>query len=121
MTPLERELLETAWPYIWTGMLTGITLFIKSKAKEQATRLDSICSSLKAFQDDIVRIEKAMASDRAENRHRIDVLIGASDARISRIEAVCDSQHGTGQNRRATDKASIHWAQASDVQGSSRG
>jgi hypothetical protein len=120
LTPLELELLESAWPYIWTGMLAGITMFIKSKAKEQNARLDSICDSLKLFQKDVVRIETAMAADRADNRHRIDVLIGSSDARISRIEAICDTQHGTSMNRRSTDVHPIHWAQASDVQGSNK-
>lgn len=117
MTPLERELLETAWPYVWTGMLGVAGIFIRAQAK----RLDAICAALKAFQGDVVRIEKAMAEDRAANRHRIDVLIGSSDARISRIEAVCDAQHGTGRNRRSTDTNNIHWAQASDVQGNSKG
>ena len=117
MTPFEKELLETAWPYIWTGMITGITLFIKSKAKEQATRLASICSSLKAFQEDVVRIEKAMATDRADKQHRLDVLIGESNARLSALEAGCDLLHGSGRNRRASDKHDVHWAQASDIKG----
>jgi hypothetical protein len=116
MTPFEKELLETAWPYVWTGMLAVAGIFLRSQSK----RLDSICASLKQFQDDVVRIEKAMAEDRSANRHRIDVLIGSSDSRISRIEAVCDAQHGTGRNRRATDSHNIHWAQASDVQGSNK-
>lgn len=113
MTTFELELLKTAWPYIWTGMLGIAGWFIRS----QATRLDKICESLGKFSQDVSRIEKEMASDRAENRHRIDRLIGDSDTRITRIEAVCETQHGITVNRRSTDSQPIHWAQTSDVSG----
>jgi hypothetical protein len=113
MTPLEKELLETAWPYVWTGMLAVAGWFLRSQAK----RLETICDSLREFSKDVARIEKEMAEDRAGNRHRIDRLIGESDARIGRIEAVCETQHGIALNRRSTDTRPISWAHESDISG----
>jgi hypothetical protein len=113
MSPLEKELVETAFPYLWTGMLAVAGWFIRCQAK----RLESICESLRQFARDISRIEKEMADDRAENRHRVDRLIGESDARIGRIEAVCETQHGINLSRRATDSRPIHWAHDSDIAG----
>ena len=113
MTPLEKELLETAWPYVWTGMLGVAGFFLRSLSK----RLDSITVALSKFKDDVIRIEKDMAADRADNRHRIDRLIGDSDSRIGRIEAVCETQHGFELRRRSTDTRPINWAHESDISG----
>ena len=113
MTQFEIDLLKTLWPYIWTGILGAGAWFLRS----QSSRLDKICEAMNAFNDDVERIEKAMAEDRSETRHRLDRLIGDSDARIGRIEAVCETQHGVSPNRRATDLRPINWAHDSDIRG----
>ena len=113
MTPFENELLKTLWPYIWTGILGSGAWFLRS----QSERLSSIAKALHEFGVELARVEKQMAEDRADNRHRLDRLIGDSDARIGRIEAVCETQHGVSPNRRATDLRPINWAHDSDIRG----
>lgn len=117
MTPLEVELLKTIWPYLWTGILGAAAWFLKA----QNARLESIAKDLHTFGVDLTRVEKQMLDDRAENRHRIDRLIGESDARIGRIEAVCATQHGGSMSRRSGDSRPIHWAHDSDISGGSVG
>ncbi len=113
MTPFEIELLKTAWPWVWAALLGGSGFYLKSLSKQ----LSAIVESLNRFKEDVVRIEKEMAADRLENRHRIDRLIGDSDTRISRIEAVCETKHGINPNRRSSDPRPIHWAHDSDIAG----
>lgn len=113
MTPLEVELLKTLWPYVWTGILGASAWFLKT----QNARLESIAKALHEFGIELGRVEKQMLDDRAEARHRIDRLIGESDARIGRIEAVCETQHGAAPGRRAGDYRPINWAHDSDVSG----
>ena len=116
MSPFEIELLKTLWPYVWTGMLGVAGWFLRS----QANRLDSICKSMGEFAEDVDRIEKQMIEDRAENRHRLDRVIGASDARISRIEAGFEVSRGDLiLGRRATD-ARGNWAHDSDISGTAK-
>jgi hypothetical protein len=114
MTPFEIELLKTAWPYLWTGMLGVAGWFIRN----QANRLGAISASLNTFAEDVDRIEKEMLVDRAENRHRLDRLIAASDVRLSRIETGCEAQHGiVTLGRRSTDAIKQNWAHDSDISG----
>ena len=113
MTPIEVELLKTLWPYVWTGILGASTWFLKT----QNARLKSIAKSLHEFSIELARVEKQMLDDRAEARHRIDRLIGESDARIGRVEAVCETQHGAAPGRRSGDYRHINWAHDSDVLG----
>lgn len=113
MTPFELELLKTAWPWVWAALLGGAGFYLKALNRQ----IGSIVDSMKQFREDVVRIEKEIAADRMENRHRIDRLIGDSDTRLSRIEAVCETQHGLNFNRRAGDPKPVHWARDSDVSG----
>lgn len=109
MTPFETDLLKTVWPYIWTGIMGAGAWFLRS----QSERLESISKSLHEFGVELARVEKQMIDDRSEARHRIDRLIGESDARIGRIEAVCQARH----NRRSGDPHEINWAHDSDIKG----
>ena len=113
MTPMEMELLKTAWPWIWSAMLAGAGLYLRSLNGQ----LTKICDSLRDFSKDVARIEKEMAEDRASTRHRLDRLVGEADTRITRIEAVCEAQHGISMNRRAGDAKTINWAHDSDISG----
>lgn len=115
MTPFEVELLKSLWPYIWTGILGAGAWFLRT----QNARLEAISKSLHEFGIELARVEKQMLDDRADARHRLDRLIGESEARLARIEAVCDTQHGTGFGRRSGDPRPIHWAHDSDVTGNS--
>ncbi len=127
MTPMELELLKTAWPWIWSGrlvlcstLLAGAWMYLKSLN----SKLEGICKALSGFSNDVTRIEKEMIENRSETRHRLDRLIGESDARISRIEAVCATQHGINMgsmNRRSTDTHTVNWAQDSDIRGNAKG
>lgn len=114
MTPFELDLLRTVWPYLWTGILSAGAWFLRS----QSARLDKICEAMNAFNDDVSRIEKAMSEDRSETRHRLDRLIGDADARIGRIEAVCELQHSLA--RRSTDQRPVNWAHDSNINGDPR-
>ena len=116
MTPFETELLKTLWPYLWTGILGAGAWFLRT----QNARLESIAKALHEFGVELARVEKQMLDDRAESRHRIDRLIGESDARIGRIEAVCETQHGV-PSRRSGDSRTIHWAHDSDINGGKTG
>lgn len=113
MTPFEIELLKTIWPYVWTGILGAGAWFLRT----QNTRLESIDKTLHEFGIELSRVEKQMLDDRSDARHRIDRLIGESDARIGRIEAVCETQHGSVLSRRSGDVRPINWAHDSDVIG----
>lgn len=113
MTPFELELLRTVWPYVWTAILGAGTWFLRA----QNARLEAISKTLGEFGAELARVEKQMLADRAEHQHRIDRVIGDADARISRIEAVCETQHGQALNRRSGDIRPINWAHDSDVAG----
>lgn len=115
MTPFETELLKTLWPYLWTSILGAGAWFLRT----QNARLESIAKALREFGIELSRVEKQMLDDRSEARHRIDRLIGESDARIGRIEAVCETQHGSVLGRRSGDARVINWAHDSDVNGNS--
>jgi len=113
MSPLATELLQLFWPAIWSGLLGAAAWWQRS----QSARLDSIVRALDQFRQDIDRIQKEMANDRADQRHHIDRLIGATNARFAAIESGCAIYHGA-RNRRATDASdSANWAQASDING----
>lgn len=116
MTQFEIDLLKTVWPYIWTGILGAGAWFLRS----QSARLDKICEAMNAFNDDVQRIEKSMSEDRSETRHRLDRLIGDADARIGKIEAVCELQHGISLARRSTDQRPVNWAHDSNINGDPR-
>jgi isopentenyldiphosphate isomerase len=113
MTPFEIELLKAVWPAIWTAIMASGAWFLRT----QNNRLDSIAKALHEFGIELARIEKQMLEDRSENRHRVDRLIGESDARIGRIEAVCETHHGAAPGRRSGDYRPINWAHDSDVSG----
>lgn len=113
MTPFELDLLRTVWPYLWTGILGAGTWFLKA----QNARLDAISKALSDFSAELARVEKQLMETRADHQHRIDKLIGDADARISRIEAVCETQHDQVLRRRSTDARPVHWAQTSDING----
>lgn len=113
MTPFEIELLKAVWPAIWTAIMASGAWFLRT----QNNRLDSIAKALHEFGIELARIEKQMLEDRAENRHRVDRLIGESDARIGRIEAVWETQYGATPGRRSGDYRPINWAHDSDVSG----
>lgn len=113
MTPFELELVKTAWPWVWAALLSGAGFYLRSLNKQLA----SIGDALTQFRADVAKVEKDLTADRLETRHRIDRLIGDSDARLSRIEAVCEVQHGLSPNRRAGDPKPINWAYTSDISG----
>lgn len=113
MTPFELDLLRTVWPYVWTGLLGAGTWFLRM----QNARLEAISKTLSEFGAELTRVERQMLETRADHQHRIDKIIGDADARISRIEAVCETQHGQLSSRRASDTRSIHWARDSDING----
>lgn len=120
MTPFELDLLTTVWPWLWTVMvgLVGflVTLYVRTFILHLDTRLSNLSETLQKFGDDLKKAEQQITSSREETRHRLDRLIGDSDARIGRIEAVCETQHGIAMNRRASDRQ-INWAHESDVSG----
>ena len=112
MSPFETQILVTAWPWIWSGILGAGAWWLR----EQNARLSSICRALDEFREDIDRIEKEMADDRLTNRHHLDRLLGATLARFTGIEAVCQAQHGVTFARRSTDRGlDDSWAQDSDI------
>lgn len=108
MTPLETDLLQIAWPTIWSGLL-GVAVWWQRLLMAQ---LNSIRAALDEFREDVEQIKRDIAQDRADDRHRIDKLIGASNARFTAIESCCSIYHGV-KNRRSTDQES--WAQTSDL------
>lgn len=112
MTPFEIDLLKTAWPYIWTGILSAGAWFLRS----QSARLDKICVAMNAFNSDVSRIEADLQAQRADTMHRLDTLIGAVNSRVGKIETVCEMQHGINL-RRSGDRAAAAWAQTSDFKG----
>lgn len=114
MTPLEMELLKTAWPWIWSAMLAGAGLYLRSLNGQ----LSKICESLREFSRDVARIEKEMMETKGATQHKLDTIIGATNARLSTIETICQAQHGVQFKRRADDHKN-EWAQTSDVAGNS--
>jgi hypothetical protein len=108
MSPLATELIQLFWPAIWSGLLGAAALWQRA----QMARLDSICRTLEDFKVDVQIIKGEIASDREKERHRIDTLIGATNARFAAIESGCAIYHGT-KHRRVTDPED--WAQTSDV------
>ena len=64
MTPFEIDLLKTAWPYIWTGILSAGAWFLRS----QSARLDKICVAMNAFNADVSRIEADLQAQRARQQ-----------------------------------------------------
>ena len=111
MSPLETQILITAWPWIWSGILGAGAWWIR----QQNARLSSICAALDQFRIDIDRIEKEMAQDRMVSAHKLDRLIGATNARLVGIETVCQAQHGITLRRRQSDHLDEAWAQDSDI------
>jgi hypothetical protein len=108
MSPLATELIQLFWPAIWSGLLGAAALWQRA----QMAKLDSICRTLEGFKVEVQIIKGEIASDREKERHRIDTLIGATNARFAAIESGCAIYHGT-KHRRVTDPED--WAQTSDV------
>lgn len=117
MTPFELELLKALWPWLWTGMLAVGGLYARTLIQHVYGQLHDLAATLHKFGADLKQAEQEIRETREETRHRLDRLIGESDTRISRIEAVCETQHGVLHNRRAGDARPINWAQDSDVAG----
>ena len=108
MTSLQIELLQLAWPTVWTCLLAGAGWW----QRQQMAQIAAIKATLDQFRVDVEQIKREIAQDRADDRHRIDKLIGASNARFTAIESCCSIYHGV-KNRRSTDQES--WAQTSDL------
>lgn len=108
MTPLQIELLQIAWPPIWTCLLAAAGWW----QRQQMARLNAISETLDQFRVDVEQIKREIATDRSDDRHRLDKLIGATNARFTAIESCCSIYHGA-KNRRATDPE--NWAQTSDL------
>jgi uncharacterized membrane protein YdbT with pleckstrin-like domain len=121
MTPLERELVTSAWPYVWAIIGAGaVALFAVAKwyVNGHTAKLDSIITTMQKFQQDLMRIEKEMLQDRADHQHRIDRVVGDSNARFTRVEAAYETQSGiVPLGRRSTDSRLVNWAYESDVRG----
>lgn len=114
MTPFESELLKSAWPYLWTAILAAVSWFLKT----QNQRLEAMQIDLHKLCEARERLERQLIEDRADTRHRIDRLIGDCDARITRIEAICEASTCKDRpSRRAGDLKPINWAHDSDVFG----
>ena len=115
MTQLESELLRSFWPYLWTAIMASVSWFLKT----QNQRMEAMKIDLHKLCEARESLEKQMIEDRAATRHRIDRLIGDCDARITRIEAICDSSTCKSGNppRRSGDTKPVHWAHDSDVFG----
>lgn len=116
MTPFELELLKALWPWLWTGMLAIGGLYARTLIQHVYGQLSDLAATLQKFGSDLKQAEQEIRETREETRHRLDRLIGESDTRISRIEAVCET-HGRLHNRRTGDSRQINWAQDSDVAG----
>lgn len=119
MTPFELDLLKTFWPWLWSGGLFLGGLYVRTVSRQVYCQIADLSSKLDRFGTDLKTAEQEISETREETRHRLDVLIGKTDTRVSRIEAVCETQHGIMYNRRSTDQRAVNWAQESDVVGSS--
>ena len=108
MTSLQLELLQLAWPTVWTCLLAGAGWW----QRQQMAQIAAIKTAIEQFRVDVNEIKKEIAQDRADDRHRLDKLIGASNARFTAIESSCAIYHGA-KNRRSSDHE--NWAQASDL------
>ncbi len=94
-----------------------------SYLKTLAKTMSSLAESMAAMKDHIAKVETEIKTDLAEfkreSQHRLDQLIGRSDARMGKIETVCSMQHGTPMRRRSTDSVP-DWGQDSDISGSKK-
>ena len=108
MTSLQLELLQLAWPTVWTCLLAGAGWW----QRQQMAQIAAIKATLDQFRVDVEQIKREIAQDRADDRHRLDKLIGASNARFTALESSCAIYHG-GKNRRSTYQE--NWAQESDL------
>ena len=108
MTSLQLELLQLAWPTVWTCLLAGAGWW----QRQQMAQIAAIKATLDKFRADDDEFKKEIAQDRADARHRLDKLIGATNARFTAIESCCAIYHGV-KTRRSTDPE--NWAQTSDL------
>jgi len=119
MTPFEAELLQSTWPILSSALggvavaLGGLAVwYLKTLSKSQS----DISASLASMKDRMSNVEVQIKTDLAEFKqqvqHRIDRVIGHTDARMGNMETKCSMQHGMPLRRRSED-----WAQESDVSG----
>lgn len=116
MTQFESELLQTAWP-IMSSVLSGFAVwYLKTLSKT----LESLNSSVSALRENLANVEAEVKNDLAEfklnSQHRIDQLVGGTNARLGKIETVCSMQHGITMRRRASDPPE-NWSEQSDIPG----
>jgi len=117
MTPLETELIMLSWP----AASVAIGVLGRYWFRSQVNRLDAMAANQKEMVSQISKIREDIDEDRANNQHRIDRLIGMVNARVSRIEGVCEVQHGVKMARRREDKNLDNWAYDSDISNAGSG
>ncbi len=119
MTPFESEMLQTAWPVLSSVLGGAAVWYLKTLSKS----LSDLAQALDALKQHIAKVENEIKTDlsefKRENQHRLDRIIGNSNARMGKIETVCSMQHGVTFRRRAGD-LDPDWSQDSDVSGDNK-
>lgn len=116
MTPFELQLLQTAWPYVWMLISVALPAGAGYFLRQQASRLTALTTAVQNLSEEIAKIDKQMALDRAAIRERMFKMAGQMGQRIAVLETQNDIQHPDGPRRRATDpKQELRWDVDSDV------
>jgi hypothetical protein len=99
MTPFELQLLQTAWPYVWMLISVALPAGAGYFLRQQASRLTALTTAVQNLSEEIAKIDKQMALDRAAIRERMFKMAGQMGQRIAVLETQNDIQHPDGPRR----------------------
>ena len=118
LTPLQLELMALGVTYVLPALLAALGTLIAAWWTSQTRRLDALARATASLGADVDSVKTSISEIKAETTHRFDRLVGDVNVRLTRVESVCQMQHGINFVR-PLQPLNGDWGHNSDVRGDS--
>lgn len=118
LTPLQLELMALGVTYVLPALLAALGTLIAAWWTSQNRRLDALARATASLGADVDSVKTSISEIQIETTHRFDRLVGDVNVRLTRVESVCQMQHGINFVR-PLQPFNGDWGHNSDVRGDS--